>query len=127
MRAWLGDGLPGNGGMLAIHGRAERHCVFARQSVLVKSDENANGLPSILDYSARDRQREGGRDSFCLSEFFRLHSIYPRRQECLRHGLEASGCRIVQTKMRYADALELVVFQSIDAPIGGDVDVTGFH
>lgn len=26
-----------------------------------------------------------------------------------------------------ADTLELVFFQSIDAPIGGDVDVTGFH
>jgi hypothetical protein len=53
IRAWLPDGLPGNGGMLAIHVWGELHHEFARQILLVKSNGNANGLSSIFDYSGR--------------------------------------------------------------------------
>src|SRR5690242_6940357 len=44
-----------------------------------------------------------------------------------RFDLKTRSRGIMQAKMSDANTFELVVFQIVDTPIGGDVDVAGFH
>lgn len=96
--------------------------IFVRQIVLMKSNEDTNGLPSIFDYSGRGWAARWDCPPLCEKR-----EVGKRFDSSGDLKLEASGCGIVQAKMCHTNALELVVFQIIDAPICGDVDVASFH